>query len=189
MTTGQDAPALLSARPDVGEVRASVTPREDSTMPLHEKGTVLTYGLRGHGRGVLQEVAIDGSEHTVRVEGPAAFGGTDSAPSPLDYALAALVSCNQVTSKIVALGQGVELGAFDARVEAEWDNSVLVFGAEGNPNFSSLHLSVEIETNLDDEAFNAFVDEVNRRCPITQLFRRAGVAVTSSWTNKVPASV
>lgn len=158
-------------------------------MPLHDKGTVLTYELRGEGRGVLQEIAISGSEHTVRSEGPSAFGGTDSAPSPLDYALAALVSCNQVTSKIVALGRGVELGTFDGHVEATWDNSVLVFGAEGNSNFSSVHLTVEIETDLDDEAFNAFADEVTRRCPITQLFVRAGVDVTSSWTNKAPVSV
>ena len=153
---------------------------------MHDKGSVLEFDLKGEGRGVLQEVSIAGSEHTVRAEGHPAFGGTDSAPSPLDYALAAVVSCNQVTARIVALGEEIEIeiGEFHGRVEAELDNSVLVFGAEGNPNFSSLKLTVEVETALDDAAFERFVAEVNRRCPLTQLFVRSGVDVTTDWTNK-----
>lgn len=153
-------------------------------MPLHDKGSVLEFDLKGEGRGVLQEVSIAGSEHTVRAEGHPAFGGTDSAPSPLDYALAAVVSCNQVTARIVALGEEIEIGEFHGRVEAALDNSVLVFGADGNPNFSSLKLTVEVETALDDAAFERFVAEVNRRCPLTQLFVRSGVDVTTDWTNK-----
>lgn len=154
-------------------------------MPLHPKGSVLTFELHGEGEGVLQEVAITGGPHVVRAEGHPAFGGTDSAPSPLDLVLAGYVSCNQVTSKIVALGQGVELGEFHGRVDAELDNSVLVFGAEGNPSFSKVTLTVELETDLDDSAFEAFVAEVSRRCPVTQLLQRAGTEVVNRWTNKV----
>ena len=153
-------------------------------MPLHEKGTILPFDLSGTGEGVLQEVSIAGSAHTIRVEGHPAFGGTDSAASPLDYVLAAYISCNQVTSKIVALGQNIVLGEFTGRIEADLDNSVLVFAAEGNPNFSRVKLTVELETELDDAAFDEFVAEISRRCPLTQLFVRAGVDVSSEWTNK-----
>ena len=133
--------------------------------------------------------SIAGSAHTIRAEGHPAFGGTDSAPSPLDYVLAAYISCNQDTSKIVALGQNIVLGEFTGRIEAELDNSVLVFAAEGNPNFSRVKLTVELETELNDAAFEEFVAEVSRRCPLTQLFVRAGVDVSSDWTNKVLARV
>ena len=81
------------------------------------------------------------------------------------------------------------LGEFTGRVEADLDNSVLVLGAEGNPNFSRVKLTVELETELSDVAFEEFVAEVSRRCPLTQLFVRAGVDVSSDWTNKVLASV
>jgi putative redox protein len=158
-------------------------------MPQHPKGSILPFDLRGSGTGVLQEVSIAGSDHTIRAEGHAAFGGTDSAPSPLDLVLGAYVSCNQVTSAIVAIGQGIELGRFEGRVEAEFDNSVLVFGAEGDGTFSRLTLTVELETGLDDAAFEAFVAEVARRCPLTQLFERAGVEITNVWTNRVLARV
>ncbi|MCU1637793.1 MAG: osmotically inducible protein OsmC [Microbacteriaceae bacterium] len=152
-------------------------------MPLHAKGSVLTFDLHAKGEGVLQEISIEGSSHSIRAEGHPAFGGTDSAPSPLDYVLGAFVSCNQVTSKIVALGRGIVLGEFTGRLEAELDNSVLVFGADGNSNFSKVTLTAEIETELDDAAFDDFVAEVTRRCPLTQLFVRAGVEVTTNWTN------
>lgn len=110
------------------------------------------------------------------------------ASSPLDQVLGAFVACNQVTSAIVAQGQGIELGRFSGRVEAELDNSVLVYGAEGNPNFSRVALTVELETQLDDAAFDVFVAEVTRRCPLTQLFVRSGVEVTTDWKNRVFAS-
>ena len=110
------------------------------------------------------------------------------ASSPLDQVLGAFVACNQVTSAIVAQGQGIELGQFSGRVEAELDNSVLVYGAEGNPNFSRVALPVELETHLDDAAFDVFVAEVTRRCPLTQLFVRSGVEVTTDWKNRVLAS-
>ena len=110
------------------------------------------------------------------------------ASSPLDQVLGAFVACNQVTSAIVAQGQGIELGQFSGRVEAELDNSVLVYGAEGNPNFSRVALTVELETHLDDAAFDVFVAEVTRRCPLTQLFVRCGVEVTTDWKNRVLAS-
>lgn len=154
-------------------------------MPLHPKGSVLSFELHGEGEGVLQEVAVTGGPHVVRAEGHPAFGGTDSAPSPLDLVLAGLVSCNQVTSKVVALGQGIELGEFHGRVDAELDDSVLVFGAEGDPSFSTVTLTVELETDLDDAAFDAFVAEVGRRCPVTQLLARAGTEVVNRWTNRV----
>ena len=153
-------------------------------MTIHPEGAILSFNHHGAGTGVLHTVSIEGSEHTIHAEGHPAFGGTDSAPSPLDYALASLISCNQVTARIVALGRGIEFGKFDIKLSAELDNSVLVYGAEGNPNFSSIDLKVEIETALSDKEFDEFVNEVNRRCPLTQLYVRAGVEVTNNWTNK-----
>lgn len=153
-------------------------------MPLDSRGSVLDFDVSGSGEGVLQQVAVDGTSFTFSSEGHRAFGGTDSAPSPLDYVLAAFISCNQVTSKIVALGQGIELGRFEGRINAKLDNSVLAFGADGNGNFESVTLDFSLETALDDDAFAAFTAEIARRCPVTQLFERSGVTIHSNWTNK-----
>ena len=153
-------------------------------MPLHSKGSILPFHLQGKGRGVLQNVEIAGSAHTIRAEGHPAFGGKDSAPSPLDYALGALASCNQVTTFIVARDLGIGVGNFAIDLKAELDNSVLVFAAEGNPNFSAVTLDVTVETDADDEAFATLAREVERRCPLTQLYARSGVRVTNNWHNR-----
>jgi putative redox protein len=92
-----------------------------------------------------------------------------------------VAACNQVTSVIVARELGVELGAFNIDVRAELDNSVLVFGVEGESNFSRLALDVVVETNADDATFEKLAREVERRCPLTRLFVGSGVDVVSAW--------
>lgn len=148
------------------------------------KGSKLPFSLSGKGSVVKQKLAIAGSPLTIDVVGHSAFGGDNSAPSPLDYALAALSSCTQVTSQIIASQDpSIELGEWSIDLTSHLDNSVLVFGEEGISNFSDVHLDITVETNLNDEKFAAFAIEVERRCPITQLFRGSGVKFSSNWKN------
>lgn len=153
-------------------------------MPIHPKGSILAFRLRGHGQGVLQTIEIEGSRHTVRAEGHPAFGGSDSAPSPLDYVLSALASCTQVTTFIVSRDLGIDVGEFSIDLRADLDNSVLVFGADGNANFTSVTLDIVLETDADAGAFSKLTSEIERRCPLTQLYTRSGVAITNNWTNR-----
>jgi putative redox protein len=147
--------------------------------------TLVPFALLGSGEGVKQKVAIDGSPLAFAAEGHRAFGGTDSAPSPLDFALGALTSCTQVTGQIVASGNpAIALGRWEVAVKANLDGAVLLNGGAGVSNFRDVDLAVSLETNLDDEGFVKFAKEVEHRCPVTQLFRRSGVSVTTHWTAK-----
>ena len=85
---------------------------------------------------------------------------------------------------IKIVGKNIELGEFNIDLKASLDNSVLVYGAEGNANFTSIDLEVEVESKLSEEDFIEFVSEVERRCPLTQLYVRSGVNVRNNWTNK-----
>jgi putative redox protein len=147
--------------------------------------TLVPFALLGAGEGVKQTLAIEGSPHSFAAEGHRAFGGTDSAPSPLDFALGALTSCTQVTGQIVASGNPkIALGRWEIAVKANLDGGVLLNGGAGVSNFRDVDLAVLVETNLDDDAFAKFAKEVEHRCPVTQLFRRSGVSVTTRWTAK-----
>jgi putative redox protein len=127
----------------------------------------------------------EGSPLSFAAEGRRAFGGTDSAPSPLDFALGALTSCTQVTGQIVASGNPkIALGRWEVAVKANLDGAVLLKGSEGVSNFRDVDLTVSVETNLDGDVFARFTKEVEHRCPVTQLFRRSGVLVTTRWTAK-----
>jgi uncharacterized OsmC-like protein len=155
---------------------------------MAEKLSAVRFRLSGEGAGVAQTVREDGSPHVIRTDAHPAFGGADSAPSPLAYALASLTSCTQVTSQIVARDLGLTLGRFKVDVDARLDPTVLATGADGVSNFTDLTLSAAIETDAAPDLFRRFGAEVERRCPVTQLFRRSGVNVSVEWTALAPAA-
>jgi putative redox protein len=149
------------------------------------KTSIIPFGLHGEGTGVLSTVSVEGSEHTVTMEGHPAFGGTESHLSPLDQVLAALVSCTQVTGQIVASGMdNAQLGHWQIDLTSHLSNAVLVFGEEGNPNFNDVEMSIAVETNLSDSDFGHFTSELERRCPIAALYRGSGVDFKMSWSNR-----
>jgi hypothetical protein len=57
-----------------------------------------------------------------------------------------------------------------------------VFGEQGISNFSDVSLAVSVESNLSENDFDHFTKEIERRCPITTLFRGSGVEYKMSWT-------
>jgi uncharacterized OsmC-like protein len=146
--------------------------------------SVIPFVIQGGGRGVSQHIQVGGGVHAFSTDAYPAFGGRDEAPSPLFYVLGALSSCNQVTGALVAKSLGVRLGEFHFSVRGELDTRVLVEGLEGNANFDRVTVEVSVETDATEEQFLRFVEETERRCPVTQLFRRSGLEYRSSWQRK-----
>lgn len=157
-------------------------------MAVTPKETVVPFILDAEGTGVEQTLRVPGS-HEFRTDAYPAFGGRDAAPSPLFYALGALTSCNQVTASLVAKDLGIRLGRFDFRIQGDLDTAVLVGGAEGNANFDRVEVVARIETDATPEQFAEFEREVDRRCPVSQLFRRSGTEYVTNWTQVELATV
>jgi len=154
------------------------------------KATVVPFVLRASGTGVAQRLEAEGSAgHVFEADAYPAFGGHDKAPSPLFYALGSLTSCNQVTAALVAKSLGVSLGAFDFAVTGDLDTAVLVDGEDGNANFDKVTVRATVQTDASDEQFAHLVSETERRCPVTQLFKRSGVEFDNVWTRaELPAA-
>lgn len=144
--------------------------------------------VQAQGTGVAQDLTVPGEhEHTFKADTYPSFGGQDAAPSPLSYALGALTSCNQVTGSIVAKGLGLQLGSWTFHVQGDLNPAVIGSGAEGNANFDRVTVKVTLETDADDAAFATLRDETERRCPVTQLFKRSGTDFSSDW-ERLPLS-
>lgn len=138
--------------------------------------------VSAEGTGVAQTLTVAGeNQHVFTADTYPSFGGQDSAPSPLSYALGALTSCHQVTGSIVARDLGLSLGRWTFSVQGDLDPSVIGAGADGNANFDRVAVSVAVETDADDAAFERLRSETERRCPVTQLFKRSGLEFTSEW--------
>nr|WP_239028659.1 OsmC family protein [Pseudonocardia acidicola] len=139
--------------------------------------------MHGEGTGVAQKLTAAGDAgHVFHADAYPAFGGADSAPSPLFYALGALTSCNQVTASLVAKDLGIQLGRWTFEVQGDLDTAVLVAGAEGNANFHRVEVRATVETDADEEQFATLVAETERRCPVSQLFKRSGLEFVNDWS-------
>ena len=101
----------------------------------------------------------------------------------MHYSVASLSTCTQVTGSIVAKDLGINLKQWNVSVTGQLDPTVLVKGDEGNANWKSIDLNVQVETDADADAakFEKFASETERRCPIERLFKRSGVEWTSNW--------
>ncbi len=154
-------------------------------MPV-VKTTVVPFVVTATGTGTAQHLTAAGdARHAFSADAYPAFGGHDAAPSPLFYALGALTSCNQVTATLVAKELGIRLGTWSFQAQGDLDTSVLVGGAAGNANFDKVIVRAAVETNASDEQFATLVAETERRCPVSQLFKRSGTEWDSQWS-KVP---
>jgi uncharacterized OsmC-like protein len=150
---------------------------------VQPKPTLATFTLSAVGTGVAQTVKVGGSTHHFEVDAAPAFGGKDAAPSPIAYALGALISCSQVTGQIAATALGLQVDRFEFEISADLDTAILAGGAaEGNANFESVTVHARLTTSASDADVRALQAETERRCPIYQLFARSGVAISSTWT-------
>ncbi|KAK5655109.1 hypothetical protein OQA88_6008 [Cercophora sp. LCS_1] len=157
-------------------------PRATRTVSTASRSS-LPVNITGSGTGTIQKVAIPGKPYTFTADTYTVLGGLDSAPSPVSYSLASLSTCNQVTGSLVAKDLGIKLGEWKVDVEGILPTDVLVQGKEGNANWEKVTLVAKVQTDADEAGFQKFVDEVERRCPITQLFQRSGVEWVSKWEN------
>ncbi|KAM0335143.1 hypothetical protein ACHAQA_000184 [Verticillium albo-atrum] len=143
--------------------------------------------ISGKGSGTKQHVSIEGKPYSFSADTYTVLGGEDSAPSPVSYSLASLTTCNQVTGSVVARDHGIKLGQWNVSLDGVLPTAVLVQGEQGNPNWESVDLKIRVQTDIEggNEAaeFKRFVSEVERRCPITQLFKLSGVQCKSEWEN------
>jgi putative redox protein len=153
---------------------------------VRPKSTIATFKLHSQGTGVAQSIQLKDSRHVIHVDAAPVFGGQDTNPSPIAYALSALISCSQVTAQLVAQDLGVKLNGFEFEIQADLDTDVLVNGAaEGNPNFQNVEIHAEIDTDITDELFETLKLETERRCPIYQLFYRSGVNIVNHWSRRI----
>lgn len=154
----------------------STTPTRHQSLPVSVSGT---------GRGTLQNITVPGKAYTFTSDTYPVLGGADSAPSPVVYSLASLGACNQVTGHAVARDHGIKLGEWNVDVDAQLPTAVLVKGEQGDPNWESVRVSVRVQTDVvGEERFKWYVGEVERRCPITALFKKSGVRYESVWVNE-----
>lgn len=123
----------------------------------------------------------------VYTDEPASLGGTNTAPSPLETVLVALVGCDGVIINGVATAMKFEYSGVDFACESEID----VRGPKGvpgvRPYFQKATLTITVYTDESDKRFQQLRKNVEYRCPVMNLLNAAEVDMHVDWTARPAA--
>lgn len=107
-------------------------------------------------------------DHTVYIDQPETGGGDDSGPTPLEYLFVSLAGCICTIAKIVARQKRIDLRGIEVKIEGDIDVDVLLGRTtEPRAGFTEIRVVTAIDANLTREEKEAFLEEVDRRCPIS----------------------
>jgi len=106
--------------------------------------------------------------HTVVVDQPAAAGGTDQGPTPLDYQLISLGGCITAIGRIIANQRQLPVRGIRVSIEGELNTDRLLGKpTQDRTGFSSIKAVVEIDADLSREEKARLLQEIDGRCPIS----------------------
>lgn len=124
---------------------------------------------------------ITAGHHMYYLDEPEKVGGHDLGPNPLQALLGALIGCETITAVAVAKEMDIDLHNLSFSVNGEYDTR----GLKGDPNvrtyFENVKIKVAFQSNESLERINTLQLETERRCPIYNLLKSAGVKLVSHW--------
>ncbi|HZP92150.1 MAG TPA: OsmC family protein [Burkholderiales bacterium] len=134
---------------------------------------IAKFSVESRGKdGLYREVKI--RNFHVEVDEPPALGGTDAAPNPVEYALAALATCQEITYRLHADALGIPLNDVSVRLEGEIDLRGFFNAAEGvRPGYQRIRGTVEFDSPASPEQLAKLKAAVDAHCPVLDLFRNA----------------
>lgn len=123
----------------------------------------------------------------VATDEPDSLGGTNTAPSPLETVLSALVGCEGVIINGCAKAMGFEYAGADFDCSGQID----VRGPKGvrgvRPYFEKVDITITLYTDEPPERVDKLIKNVEYRCPVMNLLRSADVELTADWVTRPAA--
>ncbi len=127
---------------------------------------LLNFAIKGENTNPTQLV-VNARQFKVIVDEPAALGGTDQGPNPVEYLLAGYAGCLNVVAHIVAKELGLELKKLIIEVDGDI-NPARLFGQskEDRAGFKIIRVKISIDTDAEQKLIDQWLTEVESRCPI-----------------------
>ena len=129
--------------------------------------------------GAGMRATVRCGRHTIEVDEPKQFGGTGTAATPAQYALAALGSCIALTYRVWATSLDLIVDSLQVEVRGDLDIRGLLGEAEVRPGFQDVRVDVRIEGPERHDRYEHLTSAVLRHCPILDVFANP-VAVTTT---------
>ncbi|PIE78375.1 MAG: osmotically inducible protein C [Candidatus Delongbacteria bacterium] len=94
-------------------------------------------------------------------------GGTNVGPNPLEYFLSSLGGCICAIGRIISAQRKLNVRSIHVDIEGDIDKDFLLGQTtEGRAGFVEIRANVKIDSDMTLAEKQAFLDEVEKRCPI-----------------------
>lgn len=118
--------------------------------------------------GLRSDVHIRDFE--VAVDEPPTLGGADTAPNPVEYALAALATCQEITYRLHADHLGIPLDAVAVSLEGDIDlRGFFAVDETVRPGFQAIRGTVTLDSPASPEELERLKAHVDAHCPVLDL--------------------
>jgi len=105
--------------------------------------------------------------HPFTIDQPKMAGGNDEGPNPLEVFLSTLPACICAIGRIIAMQRRINLRGIQVEVEGDIDKDFLLGKTtEGRAGFTEIRSFVTIDADMTLEEKEAFLHDVELRCPI-----------------------
>lgn len=121
-------------------------------------------------QGLLSAAAI--RDFNLAIDEPAALGGTDKGPSPVELVLAALGACQEVTYRLYADALGIPVRGVSVKLTGRLDLRGFFAADEAvRPGFKDIHATVTIDSPAAADDIERLKATVDRHCPVLDILR------------------
>jgi putative redox protein len=120
------------------------------------------------------------------IDEPLERGGTNQGFTPTETMMASLIGCTNVITHKVAGKNGVTIKSMNVRLEAEFDRRGVMLQEEIDRPFPAVTLYIDLETDADAPAVERVKRELAMFCPVSKVFRAAGIALKEIWNVSRP---
>jgi putative redox protein len=119
----------------------------------------------------VHEVDVRLDNQVVKADQPAALGGNDAGPKPVELALAALGSRQAMTYRFWSEKLGIRIDDIRVGVEGDLDvRGILGLREEVRPGFGDVSVNVHISGPEPRERYEELQRAVNNHCPVLDVF-------------------
>ena len=126
------------------------------------------------------------NQNTVRdfkflIDEPYKLGGSNEAPTPMEYVLGSFNGCILIVIELIA--NEIEFSFRDLTSESVGtvDRRGMFGTADVSPHFQTVNNTIVFDTDESEERIQELKQLVQKRCPVYNLLKDAGIAIDLHW--------
>ncbi len=113
---------------------------------------------------------IDIRQFRLAADEPQSLGGLDEAPNPVEYVLAALASCQEITYRLYADALGIPLAGVSVKLHGRIDlRGFFAVDEAVRPGYQAIEAVVTLDSPADAAELRRLKDMVDRHCPVLDI--------------------